>query len=91
MDAVILLNRINGQPFALNPDLIERAESTPDTVITLVNGAKYVVSQSLDEVASLVAAYRAHVLSRAQEPAAPERPRPVSDGTNVLRLPERGE
>jgi flagellar protein FlbD len=88
---VILLNRINGQPFALNPDLLERAESTPDTVITLVNGAKYVVSQSLDEVASLVAAYRAHILSRSQEPVAPERPRPVHDGTNVLRLPERGE
>jgi flagellar protein FlbD len=88
---VILLNRINGQPFALNPDLLERAESTPDTVITLVNGAKYVVAQSLDELASLVAGYRARVLTRSQEPAVPDRPRPVSDGTNVLRLPERGE
>jgi len=88
---VILLNRINGQPFALNPDLLERAESTPDTVITLVNGAKYVVAQSLDELASLVAGYRAHVLTRSQEPTAYDRPRPVSDGTNVVRLPERGE
>ena len=88
---MILLNRINGQPFALNPDLLERAESTPDTVITLVNGAKYVVAQSLDELASLVAGYRAYVLTRSQEPAVTERPRPVSDGTNVLRLPERGE
>ena len=89
---MILLNRINGQPFALNPDLLERAESTPDTVITLVNGAKYVVAQSLDELASLVAGYRAHVLSRSQEPAVvPDRPRSVSDGTNVVRLPERGE
>jgi flagellar protein FlbD len=88
---VILLNRINGQPFALNPDLLERAESTPDTVITLVNGAKYVVAQSLDELASLVAGYRAHVLHRSQETATYDRPRPVSDGTNVVRLPERGE
>ena len=28
-----MLTRLNGAPFALNPDLIERAESTPDTVI----------------------------------------------------------
>lgn len=90
-DAVILLNRINGQPFALNPDLLERAESTPDTVITLVNGAKYVVAQSLDELASLVAGYRAEVLTRSQEPVAGERLRPVSDGANVVRLRERGE
>jgi flagellar protein FlbD len=87
---VILLNRLNGQPFALNPDLLERAESTPDTVITLVNGAKYVVAQSLDEVAVLVADYRAQVLGRAQEPVAPQRPHPVPEGATVLRMPERG-
>ena len=37
---MIVLTRLNGHAFALNPDLIERAESTPDTVITLVDGKK---------------------------------------------------
>jgi flagellar protein FlbD len=87
---VILLNRINGQPFVLNPDLLERAEATPDTVLTLVSGAKYVVSQSLDEVAALVAEYRADVLARAQEPVVSTLPEQV-DGATVLRMPERGE
>ena len=32
--------------FALNSDLIERVDSTPDTVITLVDGTKYVVAES---------------------------------------------
>ncbi|PPK66486.1 flagellar FlbD family protein [Actinokineospora auranticolor] len=63
---MILLNRLNGQPFALNPDLLERAEATPDTVITLVNGAKYVVAQSLDELAALVSQHRALILGQAQ-------------------------
>ncbi|HET9143764.1 flagellar FlbD family protein [Actinophytocola sp.] len=94
---MILLNRLNGQPFALNPDLIERAESTPDTVITLLNGAKYVVAQSLDEVAMLMRDHRAVVLSRVQDqeqpPAGPpSRPKPASEGdATVLRLPERGQ
>ena len=88
---MILLNRINGQPFVLNPDLLERAESTPDTVITLVNGAKYVVAQDLDELAALVSDYRAGVLHRAQQPIEPTRPEPVTDGATVLRMPERGQ
>ena len=34
----------------LNPDLIERVEATPDTVITLVGGTKYVVAEGVDEI-----------------------------------------
>ena len=35
---MIIVTRLNGPPFALNPDLIERADATPDTVLTLVDG-----------------------------------------------------
>ena len=42
---MITVTRLNGPAFALNPDLIERIESTPETVITLVDGAKYVVAR----------------------------------------------
>jgi flagellar protein FlbD len=61
-----LLTRLGGALFALNPDLIERADCTPDTVITLVNGTKYVVHESLAELASLVRDYRSGVLALAQ-------------------------
>lgn len=59
---MIMLTRLNGAPFALNPDLIERAEATPDTVITLVDGTHYLVHESLTEVISLVQQARAAVL-----------------------------
>ncbi len=38
---MITVTRRNGTAFALNPDLIERVEATPDTVITLVSGTRY--------------------------------------------------
>jgi hypothetical protein len=34
MDLMIELTRLNGQTFAINADLIERIDITPDTVIT---------------------------------------------------------
>ena len=44
------MTRLNGELFALNPDLIERVEAHPDTVAFLVDGTKYVVRESVDEV-----------------------------------------
>lgn len=63
---MILLTRLNGPAFALNPDLIERAEATPDTVITLVDGTKYVVAERLDELVDRVREARASVLALAE-------------------------
>ena len=55
---MITLTRLSGSVFVLNSDLIERIDSTPDTVITLVDGKKYVVSESLEEIVAAVRAYR---------------------------------
>jgi flagellar protein FlbD len=63
---MITLTRLNGKPFALNCDLIERAEETPDTVLTLVDGTKYVVCESVDDVVKLIREYRASVVALAQ-------------------------
>jgi flagellar protein FlbD len=76
---VILLTRLGGPAFALNQDLIERADSTPDTVITLVDGTKYVVAESLADLVELVRRFRASVISTAQHlerpaPSAPAGP-----------------
>jgi flagellar protein FlbD len=62
---VISLTRLNGQRFALNPDLIERVDVTPDTIVTLIDGAKYIVAESLDDVVAAIRAFRASVVALA--------------------------
>jgi flagellar protein FlbD len=63
---VLHLTRLGGPVFALNPDLIERAEATPDTVVTLVNGSHFVIRESLEELSNLIRDYRATVIAQAQ-------------------------
>lgn len=63
---MIVVTRLNGPAFAVNPDLIERAESTPDTVLTLVDGTKYVVSEPLERLIVLIRDYRASVIAAAR-------------------------
>jgi flagellar protein FlbD len=73
---VILVTRLNGAVFALNPDLVERADCTPDTVVTLVDGTKYVIAESVPEFIDSVRHYRASLISQASridgEPAVAE-------------------
>ena len=82
---MIMVTRRNLSPFALNPDLIERVEATPDTVITLVSGTKYVVAEPVDQVIDLVRDFRASVVSVSSNGRWPveaprqTRLRPVSD------------
>lgn len=47
---MIYVNRLDGKEFVLNGLLIEMVEKTPDTIITLTNGRKYIVKQSVEEV-----------------------------------------
>jgi len=47
---MIEVTRINHLPLVLNSDLIEHIESTPDTIISLINGQKLVVLESVQEV-----------------------------------------
>jgi flagellar protein FlbD len=60
---VITLTRLSGSRFALNSDLIERVDSTPDTVITLVDGTKYVVREDLRSVVDSIREYRGAVIA----------------------------
>jgi flagellar protein FlbD len=62
---VILVTRLNGAVFALNPDLVERADCTPDTVITLVDGTKYVIAESVPEFIDSVRHYRSSLIAQA--------------------------
>ena len=62
---MIRVTRLNGERFALNPDLVERVEGHPDTVVFLVDGTKYIVSESVDEVLVEIREYRASILATA--------------------------
>ncbi|MGC8777799.1 MAG: flagellar FlbD family protein [Candidatus Caldatribacteriaceae bacterium] len=55
---MIHLTRLNGSGFVLNADLIETLEATPDTVITLVTGRKYVVREGVEEIIEQVIDFR---------------------------------
>jgi flagellar protein FlbD len=64
---VIRVTRLNGELFALNPDLIERVEAHPDTVAFLVDGTKYVVKESVEQVLQEIREYRASILATSYE------------------------
>jgi flagellar protein FlbD len=55
---MIRVTRINHSPLVLNSDLIEHVESTPDTVVSLTNGQKYVVLESAEELIEKVVEFR---------------------------------
>lgn len=44
--------------FVLNAEIIETVEETPDTVITLINGKKLIVDESMEDVVRQVMKYR---------------------------------
>jgi len=60
---MIHLTRLNHNPLILNSDLIEHIETTPDTVITLASGQKYMVQESADEVISRIVDFRRSIFA----------------------------
>jgi len=54
---MIRLTRLNGKSFTLNAIYIEQVEAFPDTTITLTNGKKFVVRESVEDVMLLVEAF----------------------------------
>ncbi|MGD7043689.1 flagellar FlbD family protein [Jeotgalibacillus proteolyticus] len=47
---MINVTRLNGKPFIINAIYIETIESFPDTTITLTNGKKFIVKDSVAHV-----------------------------------------
>ena len=58
---MIILTKLNGEKFMLNPDPIEIVTEHPDTVITTSTGHSYIVEQSMNEILSLIKEYRLSV------------------------------
>ena len=93
---MIRVTRLNGERFALNPDLVERVEGHPDTVVFLVDGTKYVVSESVEDVLVEIREYRASILATAYEMdrgtyRSPSRPEEAEARAAVVPFPAREE
>ena len=63
---MIALTCTNGERRALDPDHVERIESRPDTAVVMVDGAHYVVDETVDQVLSAMREHRARRLVQAQ-------------------------
>ena len=58
---MITASRLNGKPFVINADLIRTVEENPDTTITLINGDRLIVKETMKEVVSKVIDYGRHL------------------------------
>ena len=59
---MIQLTRLNHVPLIVNADLIEHVEVTPDTVIALTTGQKFMVLESAEDVVERVIQFRRAIL-----------------------------
>ncbi len=67
---MITLTRLNGTRICVNAFLIEHVEATPDTVVTLTNGHRFVVRETPDELVDLAVEYLARLRAEGADPVA---------------------
>ena len=60
---MISLTAMNNRVFILNADHIEKIEEVPETLITLTNGKKYIVLQTVEEVVEKVIKYKNKIVT----------------------------
>ena len=65
---MIQTTRLNDSRMIINSDLIELIEATPDTVITLIDGTRFVVREPPEELVRRIQRYRAGILSLRDDP-----------------------
>lgn len=55
---MIEVTRLKGAKITINAEIIETIEQTPDTVITLTSGKKFVVAEDSETVRNMVIEYK---------------------------------
>ena len=55
---MISVTRFNDTKIVINADIIHSVEETPDTVITLTTGTKYIVKESSSDIVDRVIEYK---------------------------------
>ncbi|WP_344078269.1 flagellar FlbD family protein [Luedemannella helvata] len=61
------MTRPDGVVFALNPDLVQRVDATPSTVVRLVDGTEYAIAESVPRFVELVREHRAAIIALARQ------------------------
>lgn len=64
---MVLVHRLKGEPIFINADMIESVESCPDTVVVMVDGRTFVLSDGPEEIVERIRRFRASVLVAADE------------------------
>ena len=60
---MIAVTRLNKAPLVINPDLIVFMEETPDTIITLSDGEKIAVQETVSEIIRRVISFRRRIFN----------------------------
>ena len=64
---MIEVTKLNDDKFVLNAELIKTVEETPDTVITITTGNKYIVKESVEDVIQKVVTYKKKIFTSFME------------------------
>lgn len=60
---MIKLTRLNDEAFVLNAELIKTVEASPNTVITITSGNKYIVKEEVQQVIDAVVEYKRSIFT----------------------------
>ncbi|MCT4545391.1 MAG: flagellar FlbD family protein [Vallitalea sp.] len=58
---MICVTKLNNEEIVINADLIETIEETPNTIITLSTGKKFIVTDSSKEIIEKVITYKRNI------------------------------
>jgi len=61
---MIQVTRLNGEPFYVNPDLIEFIEETPDTVLSMTTGRKVIVREGAEAICLRIEDHKRRIFPR---------------------------
>ncbi len=62
---MIVLTTLNNEVITVNLDNLERIENIPETIITLTNGKKLMVQESMDSIVRQTIRYKASIMRMA--------------------------
>ncbi len=60
---MIELTGMNNRTFVLNAEHVEKIEQVPESLITLSNGKKYIVMESVDEIIGKIKEYKSDIIT----------------------------
>ncbi|GAA0746250.1 flagellar FlbD family protein [Clostridium oceanicum] len=60
---MIELTGMNNRKFVLNAEHVEKIEQVPESLITLSNGKKYIVMESVDEIIGKIKEYKSDIIT----------------------------